>query len=181
MSDLHPQPDAPAMTPRTYYRDPRLKSPVLAAMLSLMPGLGQVYLGFNRLGFVHASSAAVLVALLSSNRLGALEPMVGLFLAFFWLYNVVDAHRRALLLNEALLSLERAELPDGLGDLPFGGRLALGIGLIVVGALSFLSIHFGISFAWLMGWWPLVFVAFGLYLVVRAVKDRAAPADTPKD
>lgn len=181
MSDLHAQPDAPAAVPaRGFYRDPRLKSPVLAAVLSLMPGLGQVYLGFTRLGFVHGFSAAAMIALMASNRLGALEPLVGFSLAFFWLYNVVDAHRRALLVNEALLRLEPSELPDDLGALPVGVRLALGLGLIGVGILSFLSKFFGLSFAWLLDWWPLGFVALGLYLVVRAVKDRTAPAETPK-
>lgn len=176
MSDLHAQPDVPA---RGFYRDPRLKSPVLAAVLSLMPGLGQVYLGFTRLGFVHGLSAAVMVALMSSNRLGVLEPLVGFSLAFFWLYNVVDAHRRALLLNEALLRLEPSEVPADLEAFPAGVRLALGVGLIFTGILSFLSKHFGLSFAWLLEWWPLGLVALGLYLVVRALKDRPAPPDAP--
>ena len=34
-------------------RDPRSKSPALAAILSMMPGLGQVYIGYYQRGFVH--------------------------------------------------------------------------------------------------------------------------------
>ena len=177
MSDPHAQPEMPAALPsRGYYRDPRLKSPVFAAILSLMPGLGQIYLGFTRLGFAHGLSAAVLVGLMASNRLGLLEPLVGFGMGFFWLYNVVDAHRRALLLNEALMRLEPSEVPDDLGALPVGARLALGLGLILVGGLSFLSRFFGISFAFLLDWWPLALVALGIYLTLRAVKDRRTPA-----
>ena len=35
-------------------RDARYKSPMLAGFLSVMPGLGQVYVGYYQVGFVHA-------------------------------------------------------------------------------------------------------------------------------
>lgn len=164
-----------------YYRDPRAKSPVLAAVLSLMPGLGQVYLGYTQLGFIHAAIWAAFVALMSSNQLGRLEPFVGISMAFFFLYNLVDAHRRGLLLNERLAQLEAPELPDGFGTVSLGGRLALGVGLIFVGLLALLNLRFGVSLAWLEHWWPAGLVALGLYLVVRAFKDRAASQPDSQD
>ena len=175
-----PYPLPPAARPE-YFRDSRYKSPVMAAVLSLMPGLGQVFLGYTRLGFIHGGTAAALVCLMSSNRLGQLEPAVGIFMAFFWLYNLVDAHRRALLLNEAISRLETPELPDGFGAVSFGGRLALGIGLIFVGMLTLLNLRFHVSLAWLEQWWPAGLVALGIYLVLRAIKDRAAQASTDQD
>src|SRR5689334_17791091 len=93
-----------------YYRDPRYKSPLLTGFLSLMPGVGQVFLGYTRLGFIHGVTAAILICLMSSNQLGRLEPLVGVFMVFFWLYNLVDAYRRAVLLNEALARLETPQL-----------------------------------------------------------------------
>ena len=164
-----------------YYRDPRAKSPVLTTVLSLMPGLGQVYLGYTQLGFIHAAVFASLIALMSSNQLGRLEPFVGISMAFFVLYNLVDAHRRALLVNERLAQLESQPLPDGFGSVSFGGRLALGLGLIFVGLLSLLNLRFGFSLAWLERWWPAGLVLLGIYLVVRAVKDRAASHASPED
>ena len=161
-----------------YFRDPRYKSPVMATVLSLMPGLGQVFLGYTKLGFFHAGTAAALICLMSSNRLGALEPGVGIFLAFFWLYNLVDAYRRALLLNEATARLETPQLPDGFGAGSFGGRLAVGVLLILVGLLMLLNLRFHVSLAWLNQWWPAGLVLLGLYLVVRAIKDRATEAST---
>ncbi len=163
-----------------YYRDPRSKSPVLATVLSLMPGLGQVYLGYTQLGFIHAATFAGLVALMSSNQLGRLEPFVGISMGFFFLYNLVDAHRRALLLNERLAQLEAPELPDGFGTVSLGGRLVLGVGLIFVGLLALLNLRFGFSLAWLERWWPAGLVALGIYLVVRALKDRAAARELPQ-
>jgi len=183
-SDQTPKP-APYLLPPgarpDYFRDPRHKSPILAGILSGMPGLGQVFLGYTRLGFLHAAAAALLVGLMSSNRLGALEPVVGLFLTFFWLYNMVDAYRRALLLNEAISRLETPDLPDGFGAVSFGGRLAVGVGLIVVGMLTLLNLRFNFSLAWLNQWWPAGLVLLGLYLVIRAIKDRTAQAEASQN
>jgi len=41
-------------------RDTRRKSPAIAAILSMMPGLGQVYVGYYQRGFVHAVVVASL-------------------------------------------------------------------------------------------------------------------------
>jgi len=163
-----------------YYRDPRAKSPVLSTVLSLMPGLGQVYLGYTQLGFIHAAVFASLIALMSSNQLGRLEPFVGVSMAFFFLYNLVDAHRRALLLNESLAQLEKPTLPDGFGTVSLGGRLALGVGLILIGLLSLLNLRFGLSLVWLERWWPAGLVLLGIYLVARALRDRAASQESPQ-
>lgn len=185
-SDPHAPAQVPAPAPypvpagarSDYFRDPRYKSPMLAAVLSLMPGLGQVFLGYTRLGFIHAGTIAVFISLMSSNRLGLLEPAVGIFMAFFWLYNLVDAYRRALLLNEAISRMETPELPDGFGAVSFGGRLAAGIVLIFVGMLALLNLRFNISLAWLEQWWPAGLVLLGVYLVARAVKDRSAQGES---
>ncbi len=176
-----PMPFAPPAGRPDYYRDPRLKSPITATVLSLMPGLGQVYLGYTQLGFIHAGAAATFIALMSSNRLGPLEPFVGVSMAFFFLYNLVDAHRRAVLVNEAISRMETAPLPDGFGTVSFGGRLAFGVALILVGMLSLLNLRFGFSLAWLAEWWPVGLVLLGFYLVGRAVKDRAAQQAPQQD
>lgn len=172
-----PFPDeSPLRAARDFYRDPRLKSPIVATVLSLMPGLGQVYLGYTRLGFIHGFTLAALIALLSSNHLGGLEPLFGVSLAFFYLYNLVDAHRRAVLLNEAVLRLEVPELPDGFGAVSTGARILMGLALIVVGMGALLSLEFGISFAWLERWWPAGLVAAGLILVWQALRERVKAA-----
>lgn len=188
--DFEPRPDSspkavPYLLPPgarpDYLRDPRYKSPFMAALLSGMPGLGQVFLGYTKLGFIHAGTIAALIGLMSSGRLHSFEPVVGIFMAFFWMYNMVDAYRRALLLNEAISRLESPELPDGFGAVSFGSRIALGVALILVGLLTLLNLKFNLSMAWLEQWWPAGLVLLGLYLVIRAVKDRTAQADASQE
>lgn len=181
---MAPEPEQPPMLPYgarpDYFRESRFKSPVVAALLSLMPGLGQVYLGYTRLGFLHGGAAATFVALLSIGQLGVLDPALGVFMVFFWLYNLVDAHRRAILLNEAAARMTAPEPPGDFGGLSLSARLGLGIALVLGGLLAFLRLHFGLSFEWLGRWWPLGLVGCGLYLILRAWRDRAAGSADPR-
>ena len=168
---------SPYLADRDFYRDPRYKSPITATVLSLMPGLGHVYLGYTRLGFIHGFTFATAFAFLASNAMGRFEPFMVISLFFFFGYNLVDAYRRAVLMNEALTRLERPELPDGFGTISFTSRLAGGVLLILVGMLTLLHIRFGVSLQWLYDWWPAGLVLMGVYLILRALQDRASEAD----
>lgn len=185
MAPLPPPPTAPStdlnpgtgpepgsfqtMVARTIYQeDPRLRSATLATLLSLMPGLGQVYLGYIQQGFINSLVVGSLIALLASN-IGGLEPLLGLFLAFFWLYNIVDANRRAILLNQRILGLAPGELPDDVSP-ALRGSVFGGLALIVGGVLALAHVRFGLSMVWMERWWPLALVGLGIYLVWKAVK-----------
>ena len=52
--------------PTTRPSDPRRKSPVLATILSVMPGLGQVYVGYYKLGFIHMIVFGTTIAILNT-------------------------------------------------------------------------------------------------------------------
>ena len=54
---------APALSPAL--NDPRRKKPFLASVLSIMPGLGQVYVGYYKQGFVNAITVALLISFLT--------------------------------------------------------------------------------------------------------------------
>jgi hypothetical protein len=143
----------------------RRKSPVLAAVMSAMPGLGQIYVGYYQQGFTNALLVGALITALNSNATRGLEPLMGLFLAFFWLYNVVDAARRASLYNQALAGLGPSELPEDV-RLPRGqGSVAGGAALIALGLLIFSNTMFGVSLDWVEQWWPMALVGLGAYLV----------------
>jgi hypothetical protein len=89
-------PQAPPLVAAPFrMRDSRSKSPAFAAILSAMPGLGQVYVGYYQRGFVHAGVVATLITIISSGAVEKLVPLLALFMAFFWLYNIIDAARRA--------------------------------------------------------------------------------------
>jgi len=162
--------------PKGYYsEDPRRKSPALATLLSLVPGLGQVYVGYYEQGFINILVIAALITLLQF-QVHELRPLFALFMVFFWLYNLIDAARRAAFYNHALAGLgpmelpERMQIPTGKGSL-FGGAL-----LIVVGALTFAHTRFGYSMRWVADWWPVVLILIGAYLLVKALLDRRKEA-----
>ncbi|MCB1163704.1 MAG: hypothetical protein R3C71_02895 [Candidatus Krumholzibacteriia bacterium] len=177
----HPQTDARGPEPNGaragVFATPKLqrkvnlyKSPVLACFLSLFPGLGQVYVGYYQRGFAHVLTIALCITLLAAG-IGDLTPLVGVFLAFFWLYNIVDAGRRAALYNQALDGIGNLEMPKDL-ELPFGGSLAGGAALAALGVILLLNTRFDMSLAWVGEWWPLALVLFGGYLIAKWWQSR---------
>ncbi|MCP4546328.1 MAG: hypothetical protein GY835_07675 [bacterium] len=146
-------------------RGKQYKSQVLASLLSLMPGLGQVYVGYYQRGFTHAALVAVVIMLLASD-MGALTPMFGVFLPFFWLYNIIDAGRRAAFYNMALDGGEEVMMPADFA-IPTSGSLGGGLLLIGLGLILFLNTRFDMSLDWVAEYWPLFLVGLGIYLVVK--------------
>ena len=160
---------------------PRRKSPALAAILSALPGVGQVYVGYYQQGFLHILVFGAVIVALSANSyaLRHLEPLLGLFLAFFWFYNVVDAYRRASFYNHALAGLGAAEIPDTMHLPKAHGSMTGGVALVLIGLLLFANTALGLSLDWLEQWWPMGLVIAGGYLIylnVTAKKDGAGPA-----
>ena len=134
-----------------------------------MPGLGQVYVGYYQRGFLHFFIAGATITLLEEN-VGP-DALLGIFLAFFWLYNIVDAARRASFYNQYVLGGRGEELPDMPSE--FGGRTA-GIVLVAIGALLLLETRFDFNMRWLEDWWPAGLILFGAKLIAdnRQKNDR---------
>jgi len=158
-----------------FAEDSRRKSPALASFMSVMPGLGQVYVGYYQQGFINILVVASLITLMTF-RIRAVMPLAAIFLAFYWLYNIVDAARRAAFYNRALAGLgpdtlpEDITLPGSKGSL-LGGSLLLGFGLIFL-----LHTQFGMSLEWLEDWWPVALVAVGGYLIYTHFKENSKSA-----
>jgi hypothetical protein len=158
--------------------DPRKKSVMLAIILSLMPGLGQVYVGYYDLAFRNILVICGLIAILASGAAHRLEPVVALFMAFYWLHNIVDAGRRASFYNQALAGLRPMDLPeDGKAPQPMGS-LAGGALLIAVGLMLFANTMFYIPLDWLARWWPLALVGAGGWLILADRRAKAAAASS---
>jgi TM2 domain-containing membrane protein YozV len=157
---------------RDFYDDPRRKSPVLALVLSLMPGVGQIYVGYYQQGFTNAIVAASIITLLSTEMIPGAEPLFGIFLAFFWLYNVVDAWRRAVFYNNALAGIGPAVLPDDFAVTKGRGTLAGGIVLVIVGAVALSHTLFGVPLEWLDKWWPVAVIGMGAWLAYPSIAGK---------
>ena len=159
---------------------PRLqrKSPFLAGLLSLMPGIGQIYVGYYALGFIHIAvfvTSIFLLVRMSINSFSALIPALGVFLGFFVVYNIVDAARRAVLYNLALDGVQGIRLPDMNASLPklqLQGSVPAGAALIALGVVLLSNTLLGFSLDWLASWWPLGLVGLGAWLVAKARQER---------
>jgi hypothetical protein len=158
--------------------DPRKKSVMLAIILSAMPGLGQVYVGYYDLAFRNILVICGLIAIIASGSAHRLEPVVGLFMAFYWLHNLVDAGRRASFYNQALAGLRPMDLPEDLKAPQPMGSLAGGVLLVAVGLVLFANTMFHIPLDWLASWWPLALVGAGAWLILADRRAKAA-ADAP--
>jgi hypothetical protein len=151
----------------------RRKSPGLASVLSLAPGLGQVYLGYYARGFTHLAIVAFVISLLAEGGIpDFMYPLLGLFLPFFWLYNIIDAGRRAAYCNMVLEGGSEGLPPEF--DVPQrGGSMAGGVALIIGGLAMLLHLQFDWSLIWLETWWPILPVGIGIYLFLKGLRERA--------
>ncbi|MBQ90757.1 MAG: hypothetical protein CL441_04945 [Acidimicrobiaceae bacterium] len=139
--------------------------------------MGQIYIGYYKLGFVHnlVFGTAITFMVAIGGSLEALIPVLALFLAFFYVYNVVDAGRRAVHYNLAVESGQKVEMPEMNVELPsFGGSVAGGAALLGIGFILLMNTRFGISLDWIEEWWPLAPMGFGAYLLFKALQERNA-------
>jgi hypothetical protein len=171
---MNPQEVAP-MTPiqdANPLLERRRKTPFLAGLLSLMPGLGQIYVGYYRRGFTHALVIASVITCLASDSMDVLEPFLGFFVAFFWLYNIIDAMRLANLYNDAIAGLGPEDLRRELVLVGRRGSLLGGTLIVLVSFMILLHTQFGMPLDWIEQWWPIFPLAFGGYLLAQGLRDR---------
>jgi len=152
----------------------RQKSVVGSAVLSAMPGLGQVYVGYYKRGFVFLAVVAGTIALLSSGAArGGLEVLAGMFLAFFWIFNMIDASRCAQIYNLAISGASDDELRQSLQVPGAGGGTLIGWILLVLGGLLLLNTAFEIDMRWLEDVWPAGLILLGGYLIWTGRSGRS--------
>jgi len=162
------------MRPRHPYeeRNSQRKSPVLASILSLMPGMGQIYVGYYQQGFVFIGIFAGTVALLASGTMSGLEPILGIFLGFFQIFNLIDANRRANHFNRVMAGLSIEEMPEDFKLPSSGGSTTIGVVLVAVGLLFILDLNFNVSMEWIENWWPAILVAIGINMIVKSKRKN---------
>lgn len=141
------------------------KNPWIAAFLSLFPGIGHIYNGLYMRGLTFF--LLVMSCLVITDK----EDAFGVAVAFFWIFNVLDAYRQATLINYGYAQ------DLGLTDLPSAprasqGGIAAGVFLTLVGLVALLDQYFIIDFEWLFELWPVALMGIGLWITWSSVKSR---------
>jgi LiaI-LiaF-like transmembrane region len=142
------------------------KNPGLAALLSLFPGMGNIYNGLYLRGITFF---LVIVALIGIASRG--HDLFGMAVAFFWLFNVIDSYRQATLINYGYAQdLGLLDLPK----VPHAGQggLVAGIVLSLIGITAVLDRYFIFNYDWLFDLWPFALVAVGVWLILASFRDR---------
>jgi TM2 domain-containing membrane protein YozV len=179
MTSPLPGPAAPLPPPAAYTPSPAgptlPKNPWVALVLSLFPGVGQIYNGQIAKGLCFFFGEAFCIY-------GAADinwfPFAFL-IPFVYFYNLVDAWRSATLINARFLGGQPV-VEEDTSESP-----AWGVALIVLG-LVILFHNFGwLEYLRLERWWPLVIVAAGGAFLYGSVRRRngAAPgrSSSPAD
>lgn len=137
---------------------------VISVILALFPGLGHIYNGLYQRGIV------LFLLAVGSIYLATEEGVMGMVVAFVWLFNIIDAYRQASLIERGFatdLGLQDAPKPPANGQL---GLLA-GAGLFVIGFLALLDYTFGYDIDRVWEFWPLGLLAAGAWLMIGAYRQ----------
>jgi Domain of unknown function (DUF5668)/B-box zinc finger len=151
-------------------------NPSLAGLLGAIPfGVGAIYNGQYTKGLVHLGIFVFLVVALSSGNLPEyLYPVLGIAMAFFVVYQIVDAVRTA----KAIQEKQPPPDPFGLATMfspgaptehrsfssaavPSGAIVLIGLGIL------FLLHNLGIWFLNVDVLWPVILIALGVWLFIR--------------
>lgn len=170
----HPEPSLAPPTPLPVPKPvPAVgqKNPWIAAILSLFPGVGNVYNGLYMRGLTF------FLIVMSCMVLADREDAFAVVVAFFWIFNVLDAYRQATLINYGYAQ------DLGLVDLPkhpraSQGGIAAGVILTLIGLVALLDQYFVIDIEWLLESWPIALMAIGLWMIWSTIKSRRR-ADGP--
>ena len=141
------------------------RSPAAAVWLSLLPGLGHIFVGqalpnaaarkaYVTKGFLYAFMTVGLIYLTDQT-----DGPVGILIPIFWVYVMLDAHRSAVEANRVI----EAGGPDPLSTTD--GTPWLGWSAVGLGALLLLNNLFDFDFDWLWRFWPVALILVGVKLI----------------
>jgi len=151
------------------------KVPFVAGLLSgILPGAGQIYVGYYQQGVILAVIFAAIIATLASGNIDGAEPFLGIMLGFGWLYGIIDAARRAQAINRALDGYGSEPVPKDMKLPGSGGSMAGGAVLLIFGAFMLSHTVLGFDLEWLEDWWPLGLMGFGAWLIFKSRQEKAA-------
>ncbi len=144
------------------------KVPITAALLSVVPGLGNIYNGLYARGLtfflIEFSLIRIAAGIQEDENLAIVVPSI----FFFWLFNLFDAYRQALLINLGGSELVHNEVQQSENS----GLLLAGVVVTAIGLVGGLDFYLGIDIWRLFDHWPALLLVCGVAMVVRAVLAR---------
>jgi hypothetical protein len=161
---------APAAPPVAYpplpaAPSPQAKNPAAAGLLSVIPGLGHVYLGLYQRAVIFFAVWVVVMTVAPHGPGPA-----GLMIPFWWFFVLIDAVRQAKAIN-ATGAPESNLLPNE-KPMNFSGSLTFGIFLVLVGIFFLLDRYFRINLSFLFDFWPVLLIAFGAWQIWAYWKSK---------
>ena len=150
---LPPTLPAPALPP---VQAPH-KSPGVATVLACFPGLGHLYLGLYQRGMMFFLAFAAAIWLADHGDVGILIP-------FVWFFNVIDAYRQAVAINQCY---ETGAMPEAVKLPTTHGSLGFGVFLLVLGIVLLYNQFYPLDLTFLVDWWPLALIAAGAYMLAK--------------
>lgn len=159
-------------------------NPGLAGILGAIPfGVGAIYCGQYTKGLVYLGIFVFFVVSLSSNLPDYLYPILGITMAFFVIYQIIDSVRTAKAIQAGQpvpdpLGLTAAFSPgkklvqrkESFAGVPAGAVVLIGLGIL------FLLHNLGLWFLRPGVLWSLALIAFGMWLFVRRFEPGADPS-----
>jgi len=161
----------PVAAPPVAYAPPptapqaQAKNPAAAGFLSVIPGLGHVYLGLYQRAVIFF---AVWVAVISIAPHG--PGAAGLMIPFWWFFVLIDAVRQAKAIN-ATGAPESNLLPNE-KPMNFSASLTFGVFLVLIGGFFLLERFVSINLSFLWDFWPVLLIAFGAWQIFAFWKAR---------
>ena len=156
-----PPPPPPPIPPPPFYVKP-VKNPAAATLLSLFPGLGQIYNGQPAKALVFFASFVGCIAGADD------QPMpFALMIPFVYLYNMIDAWRSATAINQRAAGGVPVPDDSGIESPAWGGTL-------VVLGLLLLARNLGwFDFAAVARFWPVLLIVIGAALLRGSLQRRS--------
>jgi len=148
-------------------------NPTVAGILGAIPfGVGAVYNGQYAKGLAHLVIFALLIAGVNTNGSEMLQVICGFGIAFFWLYQIIDAVRSAKAIQAGLPAPDPYGLAASFGagtSLKSDSSAKIPTGAIV---LILLGVLFLLHTAGLFEYgferiWPVFLIALGVWLIAR--------------
>ena len=146
------------------------KSPGLAGVLSMFPGLGHLYLGLYQRAFAFGG-AFILGIGFASHRAGE---FFGPLIAFVWFFAIIDAVRQAKAINRGYVAEAGYAPEEHLRRAATGtAGLTWGVILVGLGVLWLLDRYISIDWSFMETWGtPSALILLGLVLVFSHIRRK---------